>query len=105
MFKKRILRISIIVAAMLILVAVSVYPYVRTYPIGEVGEIESEQRKYRHHGINEGEYELGAFYVLENRGDPASRVIGINFARFQAESREGLPIRVPEEYSSIDRNR
>lgn len=76
MFKKWILRLSIILAAVLILLAV--YAYVRTYPVGEVGEIESEQRKYQHHGINEGVYELGAFFVLENRADPASRVIGIN---------------------------
>ena len=61
-------------------------------PIGEVGEIRSEKRRFRTYGHTEGEYELGTLFVLENRSDPNSRVIPIDFARFPAQEAKGPPV-------------
>ena len=41
--------------------------------------------------VGKVEYELGTFYVPENRSDPKSRVIGIGFARIKATKQTGAP--------------
>src|SRR3954451_19596782 len=42
----------------------------------------------------EVKFELGTFYVPENRNDPKSRVIGVGFARFKALT----PSKVPPQF-------
>lgn len=61
-------------------------------PKGNVGEIQFEKRAYQHHGIEDGEYELGVFFVPENRSHPNSRVIAVDYARFPGKERNGPPI-------------
>ena len=61
-------------------------------PNGEVGELQFERRAYQHNGIVDGEYEIGVFFVPENRSDPNSRVIAIDYVRFHAKEKKGPPI-------------
>ena len=56
------------------------------------GDIKIEKRPFRMWGGATGEYELGTFYVLENRDDPNSRVISIGFSRFRAHNPSGPPV-------------
>ena len=61
-------------------------------PKGEAGELQFEKRAYQHYGIDDGEYEIGVFFVPENRSNPNSRVIAIDYARFLAKEEKGPPI-------------
>lgn len=61
-------------------------------PIGKIGELQFEKRAYQHFGIEDGEYELGVFFVPENRSKPNSRVIPVDYARFLAKESIGPPI-------------
>ena len=64
-------------------------PYV---PPGKVGEIQREKRAFSHYGIKEGEYELGTFFVPENRSEPNCRAIPISFAHFKSATPKGPPV-------------
>ena len=55
------------------------------------GELKIEKRAYRTWPGQQGEYEIGTLFVRENRSDPDSRLIGINFSRFKAREPSGEP--------------
>lgn len=61
-------------------------------PTPKAGEIRIEKRKYKSWSGTPGEYEVGTFFVHENRSAADSRVIGIGFSRFPAKERKGPPI-------------
>ena len=54
---------------------------VKTRP-PKAGDVQIEKRKFRMWSGTTGEYEFGTFFVKENRSDPNSRIISINFSRF-----------------------
>ena len=53
-------------------------------PPYKAGEITSEKKLFKTRSGEVLDYELGTLYVLENRSDPDSRVIGVGFARLPA---------------------
>jgi len=61
-------------------------------PMPKAGDVRIEKRQYKTWSGKSGEYEVGTFYVRENRSDPESRVIGLGFSRFPAKDRQGPPI-------------
>jgi pimeloyl-ACP methyl ester carboxylesterase len=61
-------------------------------PTPRAGDVRIEKREYKTWSGKTGEYEVGTFFVRENRSDPESRVIGIGFSRFPAKGRKGPPI-------------
>jgi pimeloyl-ACP methyl ester carboxylesterase len=61
-------------------------------PPHKAGEITSETKSLKTRSGEVIDYELGTLYVLENRSDPDSRVIGVGFARLSAgEKVPGVP--------------
>lgn len=50
----------------------------------EAGDVRIKTYEYRTRGGKTGEYEVGTFYVPENRSDPNSRLISIGFSRWKA---------------------
>jgi len=50
----------------------------------KAGDVRIDKHKYRTRGGKTGEYEVGTFYVRENRSDPDSRIISIGFSRWRA---------------------
>ena len=61
-------------------------------PKGAVGEVQFEQRFEEIDDGEKREYEIGVFFVPENRLNPDSRVIAIDYARFPAKEQKGPPI-------------
>ena len=61
-------------------------------PKGEVGEVQFEKRVEQLDDGEKREYEIGVFFVPENRSNPDSRVIAIDYARFPAKDEKGPPI-------------
>ena len=53
-------------------------------PPRKAGDIEIEKRSIQSKAGQLIDYELGTLFVPENRGNPASRLIGVGFARFRA---------------------
>ena len=61
-------------------------------PSHKAGEIASETKSFKTRSGEVIDYKLGTLYVLENRSDPESRVIGVGFARLSAvEKVPGVP--------------
>lgn len=60
-------------------------------PAAKAGDVRVEKYKYRTRGGKTGEYEVGTFYVRENRSDPDSRVISIGFSRWRAKRESNQP--------------
>ena len=69
------------------------FAYIRpTVPKGSVGEIQFETRVDQPSRGEKREYEIGVFFVPENRSNPNSRVIAIDYARYPAKEKKGPPI-------------
>lgn len=66
------------------LIILCVLSAVATAQDHKAGDIEITKRDYLTWGKKTGTYEIGTFYVPENRSEPDSRVIGIGFSRFKA---------------------
>ncbi len=60
-------------------------------PAPKAGDIHFEKHKYRTRGGKTGQYEVGTFYVRENRSDPDSRIISIGFSRWPAKKEATQP--------------
>lgn len=92
-WKKLISRLCILIGLMAVVVCGLWFFLMRPIvPNGEVGEVQYKIRPYQHFGINDGEYESGVFFVPENRNEKDSRVIAIDYARFQAAEQSGPPV-------------
>ena len=61
-------------------------------PKGEVGELQFETRVDELSGNEKREYDIGVFFVPENRSNPDSRVIVVDYVRFHAKEKKGPPI-------------
>ena len=61
-------------------------------PSGEVGELQFETRVESLDGNAKREYDIGVFFVPENRSNPDSRVIPVDYVRFHAKEKKGPPI-------------
>jgi pimeloyl-ACP methyl ester carboxylesterase len=57
----------------------------------KAGEIVIEKASLTTPDAGKIEFELGTLYVPENRSDPASRIIGVGFARFRASQTTSAP--------------
>ena len=57
-------------------------------PKGNVGELQFKKRADE----RGREYEIGVYFVLENRSSPNSRVIPVDYCRFRAKDANGPPI-------------
>ena len=58
----------------------------------KAGDVRLEKRKYKSWSGKTGEYEVGTFFVKENRSEPDSRIISIGFSRFRAEKPTAPPV-------------
>ena len=58
----------------------------------KAGDVRLEKRKYKTWSGKTGEYEVGTFFVKENRSEPDSRIISIGFSRFRAEKPTSPPV-------------
>ncbi len=58
----------------------------------KAGSLKTETRFYKTESGETAEYQTGTFYVKENRRNPASRVIGIGFSRFQSINAKSPPV-------------
>jgi pimeloyl-ACP methyl ester carboxylesterase len=58
----------------------------------KAGDVRLEKRKYKTWSGKTGEYEVGTFYVRENRSEPQSRIISIGFSRFRAAKPTAPPV-------------
>ena len=56
------------------------------------GDLVSETRTYETVSGKTSEYQIGTFYVKENRSKPDSRVIGIGFSRFPSRNPKVPPV-------------
>ena len=57
----------------------------------KAGEIVIESASVQPPGLGRVDFELGTLHVPENRAEKSSRLIGVGFARFKAESVSGAP--------------
>ena len=58
----------------------------------QVGDLEIETRSYKTFSGLRAEYQIGTFYVKENRSNPNSRLIGIGFSRFGSKNSKAPPV-------------
>ena len=58
----------------------------------QAGDIEIEKRTFKSSSGTTFNYQVGTFYVKENRSNPNSRVIGLGFARFPAPNSKSPPV-------------
>ena len=56
------------------------------------GDLEIETRSYKTFSGLRAEYQIGTFYVKENRSNPNSRLIGIGFSRFESNNSKAPPV-------------
>ena len=61
-------------------------------PRGHVGDRQFELQDYKVNGVEDGEYEIGVFFVPENRTNPESRAIPVDYVRFPAKEPKGPPV-------------
>lgn len=61
-------------------------------PKGEVGEIQFETRVDESSGIKNRMYDIGVFFVPENRNNPDSRVIVVDYVRYHAKENTAPPV-------------
>lgn len=61
-------------------------------PKGEIGELQFEKVPYYVNGVEDGAYDIGVFFVPENRSKPNSRTIAIDYVRFHAKEKKGPPV-------------
>ncbi len=61
-------------------------------PNGEIGELQFEERPCIRNGAADGKYDIGVFFVPENRSNPNSRVIAVDYVRFHAKKKSGPPV-------------
>ena len=57
----------------------------------KAGDVQIATHRYKTRGGKTGEYEVGTFYVRENRSEVDSRIISIGFSRFRAKNEATSP--------------
>lgn len=57
----------------------------------KAGDVRIKTYQYKTRGGKTGEYEVGTFYVRENRSEEDSRIISIGFSRFRAKNEATSP--------------
>lgn len=61
-------------------------------PKGAVGEIKYKTKTFQRYGADYSTYEIGVFFVPENRKKPDSRILAIDFVRIHAKEKKGPPV-------------
>ena len=56
------------------------------------GNLEIATHSYKTFSSLRAEYQIGTFYVKENRSNPNSRLIGIGFSRFESKNSKAPPV-------------